>query len=110
MRPTSSSSDSAARSSDVARELASRQGDRVGSPQVLQDELNLRAAAAAAPARVERPGWQLTPFLNHALSYACGVIHASLFETLGVPVWSIASSALWGIHRPRARCAHGYRS
>lgn len=39
---------------------------------------------------VEQPSGR---YRNLPLTYACGVVQAALFETLGVPVWTIPSSA-----------------
>jgi Holliday junction resolvasome RuvABC endonuclease subunit len=69
-----------------------REGARLG---LLDRQLRIAARqwAGTFPPEVvwvEQPSGR---FRNPQLSYAVGVIQAALFEALGVPVWSIPSSA-----------------
>ena len=52
---------------------------------------------------VEQPSGR---FRNLPLAYACGVIQAALFETLGVPVWTIPSSA-WKLRTDASTSVRG---
>jgi Holliday junction resolvasome RuvABC endonuclease subunit len=69
-----------------------RDGARLG---LLDRQLRIRARQLAgdfppAVVWVEQPSARFT---NLALTYATGVVQAALYESLAVPVWTIASSA-----------------